>query len=168
MFDPHDTLAVFAEVAIALAGFSGIVIAFGRRSFGSLSVLEVRRLSNLFTLSGMTLGASLLVMSLLHTPLAQSDQFWATCSAVMFILSSIWVAWDMVKVGRLDETSRSGVSTPLLVVFYGLAIVGLALQVANTFAIRASWPFFLALTLLTAGAFQQFILLVRMGMREDG
>jgi hypothetical protein len=55
MPEPHDTLSIFAEVAIALAGFSGIVIAFGRRSIGSLSTLEFRRLSNLFTLSGMAL-----------------------------------------------------------------------------------------------------------------
>jgi len=37
--DPHATLAIFAEVSVALAGFSGIVIAFGGREIGYLLAL---------------------------------------------------------------------------------------------------------------------------------
>lgn len=44
MADADQTIRIFAEFAAALAGFSGIIIAFGQRSRGSLSKLEFRRL----------------------------------------------------------------------------------------------------------------------------
>ena len=43
----------------------------------------------------------------------------------------------------------------------------LVLQLANWLVIAGAWPCFLALVLTVAGAFQQFILLVRMGLRTD-
>jgi hypothetical protein len=168
MPEPHDTLAIFAEVAIALAGFSGIVIAFGRRSIGSLSTLEFRRLSNLFTLSGMVLLFSLLCVSLLHLNIAAPALFWSWCSAAVFTLGTPWLIVDVVRVTRLEKSEKSQINILVLIFFNSLAVSVLTLQLINWFLIKEPWPFFLALTLITAGAFQQFILLVRMGIQESG
>ena len=166
MPQPHETLSIFAEVSVALAGFSGIAIAFGRRSLGSLSRLEVRRLSNLFILSGLVLLSSLLMISLLHLDLASADILWRGGSAILFLMATPWLAWDVVRVTRLERSEKSEVNRLILYSFDSLAVAVLALQLVNLVYIIAPWPFFLALTLAVAGAFQQFILLVRMGIRD--
>ncbi|MGI9327437.1 MAG: hypothetical protein ACR2PZ_19620 [Pseudomonadales bacterium] len=166
MPDPHETLSIFAEIAIALAGFSGIVIAFGQRSMESLSPLEMRRLSNLFTLSGMLLCCSLLGASLLHLNIAEPSLFWRWASAAVFLVGTPWLIRDVVKVTRLEQAERAQVNLALLTFFNTLAVCMLVLQLINTVRIKEPWPFFLALTLITAGAFQQFILLVRMRIQQ--
>jgi hypothetical protein len=167
MPDPHDTLAIFAEVSVALAGFSGIVIAFGRRSIGSLSKLEKRRLSNLFTLSGLVLTISLTGASLLHLNLSDLNVLWRWGSAALFFFGTPWLASDILKVHRLEKSEKAQVNPALLYTFNSLAVAMILLQLVNWIFISESWPFFLALVLIVAGAFQQFILLVRMGIQDD-
>ena len=166
MPDPHETLSIFAEVSVALVGFSGIVIAFGRRSLGSLSNLEKRRLSNLFSLSGLALLASLLVMALSHVDLSDPQILWRGASATLLLLSAPWLIWDMFKVRRLQALEKSQVNAYLLYSFNSVAVAMLFLQLANWLVIRQPWPFFLALVLVVAGALQQFILLVRTGFHD--
>jgi hypothetical protein len=167
MPDPHDTLAIFAEVSVALAGFSGIVIAFGRRPIGTLSKLEMRRLSNLFYLSGLGLIISLTGASLLHLNLSDLNILWRWGSAALFFLITPWLVLDMLKVYRLDESEKAQVNPIVLYSFNSLAVAMILLQLANWIFLSESWPFFLALALIIAGAFQQFILLVRMGIQDD-
>jgi len=168
MPDPQATLSIFAEVSVALAGFSGIVIAFGRRPLDALNRLEVRRLSNLFILSGCALFLSLIGISLLHTELADGDLFWRLGSGVIFLLGAPWLIWDVVRVRRLEESEKATVNPLVLVTFNSLAILMLLLQLANWIVIAEPWPVFLALVLIIAGAFQQFVLLVRMGLNFKG
>ena len=166
MADPQATLSIFAEVSVALAGFSGIVIAFGRRPIESHSVLELRRLSNLFILSGMGLIVSLLGISLLHLDLTDVSMLWRSGSTALVILATPWLIWDVLKVLRLGSSERAEMSSQILIVFYSLSVAMLLLQLVNIVLIVESWPFFLALVLIIGGAFQQFILLVWMGFRD--
>ena len=46
------------------------------------------------------------------------------------------------------------------------AVITLLLQVVNAVKLAQAWPFFLVLVLAIAFAFQQFILLVQMGLRD--
>lgn len=167
MSDPHATLSIFAEVSVALAGFSGIVMAFGRRANSTLTRLEVRRLSNLFILSGFALLMSLVWISLLHINNVDVNLLWRTGSAVVFLLATPWLIWDIVRVLRLEPSEKAEANTAVFVVFYSLTIAVLLLQVANCWVISKSWPFFLALVLIITGAFQQFVLLVRMYLGEN-
>ena len=166
MPDPHDTLSIFAEIAVALAGFSGIIIAFGRRSSGALTPLELRRLSNLFVLSGLVLISSLLGISLLHIEALETTTLWRCGSAMVFLLGIPWLILDLRRVSRLEEKERADVKTYVIYPFNFLAVVVFLLQIANAFVLGKSWPFFLALVLAITFAFQQFILLVRMGFRD--
>lgn len=167
MPEANDALSTFAEVAVALAGFSGIVIAFGGRSAGSLSKLEARRLSNLFTLSGAALTLSLLGMSLLYMELLSPRVLCTWGSAVVFFLATPWLIGDVVKIQRLEVAERAQVSMPLVIFFDSLAVAMMLLQLANWLFLKEQWPFYLALVLIIAGAFQQFILLVQTGFRDD-
>ncbi len=159
--DPADSLSIFAEVAIALAGFSGIVIAFSRNSVEAYSALEVRRLANLFMLSGFVLLSALLGIALLHTADLSSTLYWSMFSGLILLLGTIWIVWDIRKVRQLAAEGAS-INTFLVVVFDSLASLALLLQLYNTIYLQQSWPVLVALTFITAGAFQQFILLVHM------
>ena len=167
MTDPQSTLSIFAEISVALAGFSGIVIAFGRHPSGLLSKLEIRRLSNLFILSGFALLLSLLGISLLHIEFLSMDLLWRSASAVVILLAIPWLVWDVIRVLKLENSERAKVNPYILVTFYSLAVVMLLLQLANWVVIAKPWPFFLALVLIVAGAFQQFVLLVRIGINDE-
>lgn len=165
MPEPHDTLSIFAEVSIALTGFSGIVVAFDRRRLVSLSKPERRRLSNLFFQSGMVLTLSLIGISLLHLEITDPALLWRMGSVLVFLCTTPWLIWDIVKVRRLNATEKLEVNSYVLYSFNAVTISMLVLQLFNWFAINEAWPFFLALALAIFGAFQQFILLVTARLR---
>lgn len=166
MPDPHATLSIFAEVSVALAGFSGIVIAFGRRSLGALTQLELRRLANLFVFSGSVLLLALLGMSLLHLVPADSSSLWRSASALVFVFGTFWMIMDARRVSRLAPTERADVKGYILYPFMAAGVAALVLQLVNVLLFHEAWPFFLALVLAIAFALQQFILLVRMAFRD--
>ena len=159
MADPQATLAIFAEVAVALAGF-------GRRSMDELSPLETRRLTNLFILSGLVLFTSLLGIALLHVDELFRSLLWRIGSAVIVLLGTPWLIWDIVRIRRLEKAEKAEVNPVILITFDSLTLVALALQIANVVALGEAWPFFLALVLTVAGAFQQFVLFVRTGIQK--
>ncbi len=164
MIDPQETLAIFAEVSVALVGFSGIVMAFSGRSVQSFNRLELRRLNNLFILGGMGIIFSLSVMACLHLDLGDAASLWQGASLVLCLFTIPWLAWDLLQVTRLEEQQRSEVNNLLLGVFDVTALLVILLNVANIFVLKQDWPFFVALVLIVTGALQQFILLVRVGI----
>ena len=166
MPDPHDTLSIFAEVSVALAGFSGIAIALGGRSLGSLTKLETRRLFNLFAFSGLVLIISLLGISFLHYETLASSFIWRGGSAVMFLIGVPWLFFDWRKVASLDSAERSQVPNSIFYAFTVIAVILFAVQLVNALFLGQAAPFFLALVLAVSFAFQQFVLLVRMGVRD--
>ena len=166
MLDQHQTLSIFAEVAVAIAGFSGIVIAFGRRSLGSLTQLELRRLSNLFAMSGFVVFSTLLSISLLYLESLEATVLWRGQSALVILFGTLWLIMDWRRLGQLAAQERAQVKAAVIYPFNSLAAIALALQIANIVWFVAPWPFFIALVIMTLFAFQQFILLVRMGFRD--
>ena len=165
MPDPHDTLSIYAEVSVALVGFSGIVIAFGHRSLGTLTQLELRRLANLFVFGGGVLVFSLAGMALLHTTVSLS-LLWTTMSAVLFVFGAAWIVFDWRRIARLDSTERAQIKGYILYPFNAAGAAILLLQLANAVSIHKSWPLFLALAFAITFALQQFFLLVRMGIDD--
>jgi len=162
MFDPLSALSIFAEISVALAGFSGIVIAFGRRSWHDLTPLETRRLSNLFALSGMVLLMSLTGISLLHVGGLALNVVWRNGSAVLFAAGSLWLSLDWLRLRRLAPKEWADINTPVLLLYNVCAAATLLAQLANAVVYAQAWLFFLGLTLAIAFAFQQFILAIRM------
>lgn len=166
MPDPHDTLSIFAEVSIALAGFSGIAIALGRRALGSITALESRRLFNLFAFSGLVLFSSLLSIALLHFQSVSPSILWASGSVIMLLLGCPWIILDWRKISKLTPLERAKVNPFVIYPFTILAVLFLLLQLFNALWIKEAWPFFLVLVLALTFAFQQFVLLVYMAINE--
>ena len=152
----ESILIVIAEVSVALAGFSGIAAAFGRRQQRTWSDDERAKLANLLNHSGIALFASLV-------PLifgSQADGFdrslWMICSLLWVFFASFGL-WFSIRT-LLRARREGGVETfPLsLVGFMALWIF----QVANALIWQLAWPYFLALTGNLAFAFVQFMSLV--------
>ena len=165
MPDPYDTLTVFAQVSISLAGFSGIAIAIGHRAQGALSPLESRRLFNLFGFTALTLFASLLGMTLLHVHLIDVEVLWR-CGSLFVVLTGVpWLLFDWRKIRALSPDERAQVHPFVIYPFTVVAVLALVLQALNAAFFGMDWIFFLALVVQLAFAFQQFILLVQSGIR---
>ncbi|NNF59311.1 MAG: hypothetical protein HKN04_13835 [Rhodothermaceae bacterium] len=166
MPDPYDTLSIFAQVALALAGFSGIVVALGHRSVGELTPLEARRLVNLFTFSGLVFILTLLGISLLHIEHVDTSFLWRNGSAVLVLTGIPWMILDWHKIHRLSPEERSKIRGIIIYPSTVIAIFALLLQLVNIFILGVAWPFFVALVAQLAFTFQQFILLVWSGLRD--
>lgn len=166
MIDAYDTLSLLAEIAIAIAGFSGIVIALGGQSLSAVTVLEKRRLNNLFVLSGFVLFVALLAIALLHLGMEDTTLLWRGGSAALFLLVTPWLIADIYKIVNLESTEKQKVNWLVFYLFDAVAIGGLLLQLINVFYIMEDWPFLFAMVIATAGAFQQFILIVQTKLRE--
>lgn len=163
--DPHGSLSIFAEVSVALTGFSGIIIAFRGRSSTAFTKLEQRRLFNLFAMSGAVLLSSLVGICALYLPWLDVGTLWTGASAVWMVFGAVWLVVDLRKVANLDPSERVQVSKAILYPFDVLAVVTLALQAANILIWHEAWPVFVAFTVAVTFALQQFVLLVRMGFR---
>lgn len=102
--DETSLLITFSQMALGLAGFSGITIAFVRQP-GRLTPLESYRLSLLF---GTTFGAMFLGLLPVGLPLLGlgEDVAWRVSSAVMAIVAVVFVG------SRLGPTLRFMRETP--------------------------------------------------------
>ena len=149
----ESSLIVIAEIAAALAGFSGIAATFGRRADNPLSEVDRRRLNDLLSHSGIALFASLVPLALAHKMGNVEASFWV-------ISSSLWALFALIAIVRTTVTYvQEGVAGRILQRMLVLGVfVGLfSLQLINIFLWNASWPYLIALVGNLAFAFFQFM-----------
>ncbi len=84
----YGTLALIAELAVAVLGFSGIVVVLGHRSTGEWSELERIRFHGMITTA-----AIVLILSLLPAPLVSAEMegsrvwFWSSTAGGLIALA---------------------------------------------------------------------------------
>lgn len=161
MIDPGETLGSTAQVAVALAGFAGVVVAFGERAVHEWSDLDKFRLRLLLTFSILPLTLSLAGLFLLTTELSLAS-IWEACSTISFLLffTIALFLWRRFTSLSMPALRASGASH---LVFYGGAAFGLAvtlLQLVNVFRLGTFWPFFSSITLALLASSLQFVRLV--------
>jgi hypothetical protein len=122
-------LSTLAEVAIALAGFSGVAVVFRLRGAQSWSPTELRVLWFL-------IGDSFLVLffSLLPCPLAlanwSQDALWGFCNT---LLGSWFAVGDVLALRgeRRDRVAQQLVTVPVITpILYAMSIGALAMGIA--------------------------------------
>ena len=167
MPDPTDTLMVLVEAAVAVAGFSGVVVVFGRRSVGAWSELERTRLGNLLFTSFTVLFFSLGALVLLHAGLSQP-----TTWRIGSIGWSVLAAWQIVSVARAysalspSDPHRPHVAIPI--VLLGLTTLLVGLNLYNALVGGAEfWRFLAALVWLLALAWYSFARLLLVASRDE-
>jgi len=144
MPDPVETLIVLVEAAVAIAGFSGVVIVFGRRATGEWSRIEHARIRNLLLAALSVLFLSLLTLVLLHAGTAPATT-WRIGSGM----------WSLIAIQRLVVTIRNYARIPkedperpgimVNTILFGVSAIIVSLNLGNVFALKEFSPFFAAL-----------------------
>ena len=121
MHEYESSLILFAELALGLAGFAGVAAAFAgpSRSYGPL---EMSRLSGLFFNSGLTLGGSVLLLTLAAAGV-KTELAFTTLSIVALVFMIVAGAVGLPPAYRAAEqrwaVHASALTTGVLALVYG-------------------------------------------------
>ena len=147
-----DILASLLELSIAIAGFSGIVVAIQNRA--DRTAEETLYLSALLGGAFFSASLSTLGMVLLASPMESLTAWRATSLAHAGCLVAILAF-------RTYQLRRVAVAPPRSAVIIGVAMLGLALaQVANAAALHQPWICVALLSVYAFFAFGYFVLLL--------
>lgn len=158
---PSEALSASAQVAVTLAGFAGVVVAFRSRSVHEWSRIDKFRLQILLTNSAVPFVMSILAMVLLSTSLDVAT-IWRLCSLFTFIMLVVAGRSYGTAMRRFprEEFKVSGGRSAVLYTASAVAIAVTLLQLYNVISLQTFWPFFAAIATLLVLAMLQFILLV--------
>lgn len=156
--DATALLATLAQLGVALAGFSGIVVVLGHRARGAWSVRERVLLSTLLGASGSAVLWSLVPQILLAAAqparavwLLSSGGWLVTQLIVLFVRS-----WQIARNPEARERERR-----FLWLGYAGGLAALALQSANLLWLATAWPHLTAVSWHLALSFLVFVRLLR-------
>ena len=130
-------LATFANIGVALAGFSGIVVALGGHARGEWSSRDRYLLVALLTSSGGCALLSILPLLLASARLAEPT-VWMASSATAVGLQAGLLAFRAPRLSD-DVTTRIR-ERFVLIVTYGGGASFMTLQLVNSIWLRTSWP----------------------------
>ncbi len=158
---PGELLGIAAQIAVALAGFTGVVVVFGENSVAEWSAVDTLKLRLLVTFSATPLALCLIGLLLLATAFAEAT-IWCICSLLAFALAvplSVNLARHYRAIPRGEFRSGGGsVAIFLTSNLFGIAVT--LFQLVNAFALRQFWPYFLLIVGQLIGATVQFVRLV--------
>ncbi len=159
--DLTEVLVGIAEIAIALAGFSGVVVVFGSRSSGQWDPGDRLRLTFLLEASFTAGGFALATITMLSLPIAP-DLVWAIVSGSWgtFMCGSLYWSSQRMQTNdpSVDELSNR-------IVFAAFAIV-IVLQFVNVAMWHTFTPVIVGLLLNLVGAAMQFGRLIQSAFRD--
>jgi len=151
--NPSDFLSLAIEASIAIAGFSGIVVALGRRKVGDWDTIDRVQLRGILLASITAFLVSGLALILLTTNIS---------------LDSIWRIVSLVNLGVFGIALPSGIRqamsqskeqlkvTQRMAVFSCVAAVCMLLA-ANIVYLAAFWPFAVAIYFAMCMALLNFV-----------
>ena len=154
--EPGEALGIAAQIAVALAGFAGVVVVFRRESVHQWSAIDKFRLRLLLTNSILPLGLCVIALLLL-TVEPTLIGVWRWCSSVEFVVLVLFGIATTTDFCRFDVQQLQRVSANFI--FYFVATLGIAatlLQLYNAAFLGAFWPFFTGIVLQLIGAMFQF------------
>ena len=166
MPDPEATLGLLVEAAIAIAGFSGVVVVFGRRAAGQWSVVERTHILNLLANTSVVLFLSLVGLLLLHADIA-AETTWRIGSALWSVIAGLGVIRGVRerRAWRTDPLRAS--ATANVALWVGVSIV-VVLSLVKALALGRFWPFLAAQMWCFVTAFYSFAVLIIPSIDRDG
>ncbi len=155
--EPGEALATAAQIAVSLAGFAGVVVAFRSSSLREWSLLDKYRLWLLLG-SALVPFVSCLFGMLLLTIKATPFPIWRCCSGFSLLLICIFGFLTRRRQSELEPgvIKEMGVYRYL---FYAIAILGMVvglLQAYNALALGVFWLFYAAIVFQLAIGTLQF------------
>jgi len=158
---PSEALSTSAQVAVTLAGFAGVVVAFRTRSVHEWTNIDKFRLQILLSNSALPFLLSIFAMVLLATPLDERT-LWRLCSIIAFVLTATagQLLSQIYRAFSRAELKASG-SRPWIFYSSGLlGIIATVLQIYNVIRLQTFWPFFAMIATWLCLGMVQFVLLV--------
>lgn len=158
---PSEALSMTAQVAVTLAGFAGVVVAFRNRAVHEWSSIDKFRLQVLLINSALPFMLSILAMLLLATRVDEVTVWrWSSLGAFVFTaITGQFISRSFRTLSR-DQLYASGSRRWI---FYSSGVVGVAatlLQLYNVIRLQTFWPFFAVIATWLWLGMIQFVLLV--------
>ena len=162
--EPSEALGIAAQIAVALAGFAGVVVVFRREAVHEWTGIDKLRLRLLLANSILPLGLCMLGLLLLTIKPAPPG-IWRWCSGIALV-ANLWFVTGIGKTFRrldLRNLQRERSSRFIFYLFGAFGTASVVLQLYNIALLAAFWPFFAGVVyqLITAMAhFARMILLL--------
>ena len=164
--DPQDALTTVAEIAIAIAGFSGIAAVLGRRSEGEWAPYDVFRLRALLRISfGVVIFCFLPIV--LSSASVAPEKTWALSSGAWLVCFSALLASDLREVRRITKLTGEPVERGSAALVGSLAVGVFALHALNVLVIREAWAYLAGLVAMLTVPFSAFLRLLRGVLRSS-
>jgi hypothetical protein len=166
--EASEALSTAAQIAVAIAGFAGVVVVFRNESVYQWGPVDKFRLRLLLINSMLPLTfcmVGLLLLAIKPFPPAT----WRWCSGFAAVVLFPYAAIILKALFRFApgqlEAAGGGKFTSYPLLAIGIAVS--LLQVYNVTTLNAFWPFFAAIVSLLWGAMVQFVRLVLV-QRQSG
>lgn len=155
--EPGEALGIAAQIAVALAGFAGVVVVFRREAVHEWSGVDKLRLRLLLANSILPLGSSMLGL-LLVTMKPMPEGIWRWCSGILLIATVSFVTATTKSFRRLNlpKAERDRATRLIFVLFGVFAAAAMLLQLYNIAFLGAFWPFFAGIVYQLVTAMAQF------------
>ena len=159
--EPAAALSASAQIAVAIAGFAGVVAAFRNDSVHDWSQVEKFWLRLLLINSILPLALSMIALFLLSFGEVMPSM-WRWCSGILTLFLIPYGAMIVRTLagfspGQLEAAGGTRFTSYVLVILLTTVCV---LQVWNVAKLAAFWPFFGAIGAQLLGAMYQFVRLV--------
>jgi hypothetical protein len=154
---PADYLSLVVEVAIAIAGFSGIAFALGYERTAAWTELERLRFNALITTALLSLGAASVALLLLA--IGQPEPIcWAAASGVSGTIAAFALVSRVRNLARVLDRDSSG--WPQFVGFSGIGAAVVLALLTNAVWLHAFWPLAVGVTFHLFAALVSFVGLI--------
>ncbi len=154
-----STLQVLAEIAIAIAGFSGVVTALSIRT-SQWTDLDKIRLRVLLQASFATALFSLLPLILFSTTLL-NPTIWVIASSAWLIYMGVSTIPFVVRGIRKAGSAPDRLGRPMVALFLGIVGSVFVVQVLNVAILRTAWPHLTAMLGGLIGSSVAFLRLIQ-------
>ena len=165
--EPGEALSTASQLAMALAGFAGVVVAFRSGALHEWAPIDKLRLRLLLSNSVVPLLACLVAMLLLSVK-PPPPWIWRACSGLSLALMVPFGLSTMKGVRAIQSGGLSIVGTSRLLL-HGLGILALVatlLQVYNVVVLNAFWAFFATIVVQLVAGILQFVFLILLPLRQ--
>ena len=141
--EPGEALSTAAQIAVALAGFAGVVVVFRRESVHDWTAVDKFRLRLLLANSILPLALCVIGLLLLTIKPAPAG-IWRWCSGADVVIALPFAITTSKSFRRLDpQQLRTERATGWPFYLFGILGIGaMLLQFFNIGVLNAFWPFF--------------------------
>ena len=155
--EPGEALGIAAQIAVALAGFAGVVVVFRREAVHEWSGIDKLRLRLLLANSILPLGLSMIGLLLLAVkPMPPGIWRWCSVIALLANLPFVTATGKIFRRLNLGVARRERVSRLIFYLFGAFGVVSFLLQFYNIVWLAAFWPFFAGIVFQLITAMVQF------------